>query len=202
MTKRTFAAYVAMAASALMVSSVATARAATKPCDVMPERCQYNSLGRMIFYPPGYAVPGSTVPPASGRNKSVAAARKRTFGVSASSRTVVYTTPDIALKSGESTELGDLWSVIANNCKSALKSPPEVEILDGPPGVTAVVNAAPVVPRSMGCTQPVAGGKLVLTAKDIQEYSYTRLTLRVNYKTLDGDRQSSASFNITLFPPK
>ena len=68
--------------------------------------------------------------------------------------------------------------------------------------MTAVVNAAPVVPRSMGCTQPVAGGKLVLTAKDIQEYSYTRLTLRVNYKTLDGDRQSSASFNITLFPPK
>ena len=38
----------------------------------------------------------------------------------------------IALKSGESADLGSVYSVV--NCKSILKSAPEVEILDGPPG--------------------------------------------------------------------
>ena len=68
MTLRLDLVYVAMAALALMISDVAVARAATKPCDVMPERCRYNSLGRRIFYPPGYRMPEPTVtPPTSAR---------------------------------------------------------------------------------------------------------------------------------------
>ena len=41
----------------------------------------------------------------------------------------------IALKSGESVEVGNVFYAI--NCRSLLKSTPEVEILEGPPGVTA-----------------------------------------------------------------
>jgi len=121
-------------------------------------------------------------------------------GEAAYAQTIQYTVRDIALKSGESTEFADVYFITAN-CKSILKATPEVEILDGPPGVTAVINATNIVPRTVGCAKPVAGGKLVITAKDIQEQSYTRLVLRINYKTLNGDRQSSANINLALFPP-
>jgi hypothetical protein len=96
--------------------------------------------------------------------------------------------------------LGDVF-YITTSCKSLLKGTPEVEILDGPPGVTAAINPAKVVPRGFGCANPVSGGKLVITAKNIQEPSYTRMVLRINYKTLNGDRQRSENINISLFPP-
>jgi hypothetical protein len=118
----------------------------------------------------------------------------------AQAQTIQFTVHDIALKSGESSELGDVY-FISSNCKSMLKGTPEVEIMDGPPGVTVAINAAKVVPRYYGCVNPVAGGKLTITAKDIQEQSYTRMVLRVNYKTLSGDRQQSRSVNVALFPP-
>jgi hypothetical protein len=120
-------------------------------------------------------------------------------GSAAQAQTIQFTVKDVALKSGESTELGNVF-FIGTNCKSLLKETPAVEILDGPPGVTAVVNAAKVVPHGYGCANPVTGGKLVITAGDIQEYSYTRMVLRITYKTLDGDRQRSENINIALFP--
>jgi hypothetical protein len=118
----------------------------------------------------------------------------------AQAQTIQFTVHDIALKSGESSELGDVY-FISSNCKSMLKGTPEVEIMDGPPGVTVAINPAKVVPRFYGCANPVAGGKLTISAKDIQEQSYTRMVLRVNYKTLNGDRQHSKSINVALFPP-
>ena len=48
-------------------------------------------------------------------------------------------TPGIALKSGESFELGDAYW-ISSTCNSMLVGTPEVEILDGPPGVTVTVK--------------------------------------------------------------
>jgi hypothetical protein len=120
-------------------------------------------------------------------------------GFAAQAQTIQFTVRDIALKSGESTEIGDVYYINAN-CKSVLKGTPEVEILDGPPDVTAAINPAKVVPRGYSCANPVAGGKLVITAKDIQEQSYTRMVLRIHYKTLNGDRQQSKNFNVALFP--
>jgi len=120
-------------------------------------------------------------------------------GGGAQAQSIQFTVKEIALKNGDSTELGDVF-YISTNCKSLLKGTPEVEILDGPPGVTAVINAAKVVPRGYSCAKPVSGGKLVITAKDIQDYSYTRMVLRIRYKTLVGDRESSQNINITLFP--
>jgi hypothetical protein len=120
------------------------------------------------------------------------------FGANAYAQ-LQFAVREIALKNGESTELGDeYW--INTNCKSLLKSTPEVEILDGPPGVTAAIIAVKVVPHLYGCSNPVAGGRLVITAKDVQDYSYTRMVLRTRYKTLDGNRERSVSINIALFP--
>jgi hypothetical protein len=121
------------------------------------------------------------------------------FGAGAQAQSIQFTVREVALKNGESTELGDVYW-LNTNCKSVLKSTPEVEILDGPPGVTAVINAAKVVPHGYSCSNPVSGGKLVITAKDVQDYSYTRMVLRVHYKTLDGDRERSENVNIALFP--
>ena len=121
------------------------------------------------------------------------------FGGGVHAQTIQRTVHDIALKDGESTELGDIYFITAN-CKSVLKGTPQVEILDGPPGVTAVINPAKVVPRGYSCAKAVAGGKLILAAKDIHEQSYTRMVLRIHYKTLNGDRERAENINVTLIP--
>jgi hypothetical protein len=117
----------------------------------------------------------------------------------AGAQTIQFTARDIALRSGESSELSDVF-FIGLNCKSLLKATPQVEIMDGPPGVSAVINPAQVIPRGVGCAKPVPGGKLVITANDVQDHSYTRMVLRINYKTATGDRQLSKNVNLTLFP--
>ncbi len=107
--------------------------------------------------------------------------------------------PSIALKSGESSELTDVYWV--SNCKSMLKGTPEVEILDGPKEVvTVAVKEAMVLPRLQNCAARVAGGKVVITAKEIDEPSYTRLTIRITLKGRDGNRQISQVLNLSLIP--
>jgi hypothetical protein len=121
------------------------------------------------------------------------------FGGGAQAQTIQFSVTNIGLKSGESTELSDVY-FINTNCKSLLTATPEVEILDGPPGVTATINPARVVPHGYSCAKPVAGGKLVISAKDIPDYSFTRMVLRISYKTVMGDRQRTENVNVALFP--
>jgi hypothetical protein len=104
----------------------------------------------------------------------------------------------VALKSGESSEVGDLYYV--TNCQSLLVAPIEVTILEGPQGVTASAPEAMVLPRLQQCSKPVKGAKLVLTAGQIEDASNTLITLRVRYKTKDGVRDMSQSGTIQLFP--
>jgi hypothetical protein len=104
----------------------------------------------------------------------------------------------IALRSGESTELTKLYYV--ENCTSMLKSIPEAEIIDGPPAVTVSVREDMVLPRAQGCAKPVKGGTLVMSAKDIEDPSYTPVTVRITYKTRDGDRKLSLVINLSLVP--
>jgi hypothetical protein len=99
------------------------------------------------------------------------------LGASAASAQTLTGAPTIALKSGETTELGNLYWVV--NCRSQIKSTPTVEVIDGPPGIAVTVKDAMVVPRSGGCAKPVAGGKMMIAANDIEDYSHTRLTIRV-----------------------
>lgn len=104
----------------------------------------------------------------------------------------------LALKNGESVEVGPIYYV--TNCKSVLKSTPEVEIVDGPPGVEATIKEAMVLPRAQSCGNKVAGGMLVISAKNVEDPSYSNLTLRITYKTKDGDRRFSHVFNLSLLP--
>ena len=104
----------------------------------------------------------------------------------------------IALKSGETADLGVLYYI--SNCKSILKATPGAEIIDGPPGVSVSVREEMVLPRRQNCAKRVAGGTLVISAKDIEDESFTRLTVRITYKTKDGDRKLSQVYKIALFP--
>jgi hypothetical protein len=117
----------------------------------------------------------------------------------ATAQTLYFNVHDIALKSGESVELTDIF-YIGNNCQSLLKAVPEVEILDGPPGVTAAIKEDKIVPRAFGCTKPVPGGKLIITANEVEEYGRARMVLRIKLKTTVGDRQHSRDVNISLIP--
>jgi len=40
----------------------------------------------------------------------------------------------------------------------------------------------------------------MITAKEIEDPSYTNLTVRITYKTKDGDRQTGHVYNVSLFP--
>lgn len=104
----------------------------------------------------------------------------------------------IALKSGESSELTSVYSVM--NCKSISIAPPEVEVLEGPPELTLTIRPGMVVARNQGCTNQVSGGTVIATAKDVQEKKTARLVYRVKYKTKDGNRQSAQVYSIELFP--
>jgi hypothetical protein len=73
-------------------------------------------------------------------------------------------------------------------------------VLDGPPGVTTSVIEAMILPRFQQCPKPVKGAKLKLSVDKIEDQSYSMVTLRIRYKTKDGDRDKSLTFSLALFP--
>jgi hypothetical protein len=111
---------------------------------------------------------------------------------------IVQGSPSIALKSGESQELGNVYYTI--NCRSFSKGPPRVEVLEGPPGVTVMLKEGMVLPRYPSCANRVPGGTLVISAKDIEDHSQSAITIRVTFKTKDGDRSFSQIYNVSLLP--
>jgi hypothetical protein len=104
----------------------------------------------------------------------------------------------IALKGGESVDLGSLWYVA--NCRSIMIGSPEVEVLEGRPELKLSVKEEMVLPRSQNCSSKVPGAILTATAKDVKEAIHAKLTYRVKYKTKDGDRQRARTYNVSLFP--
>jgi hypothetical protein len=105
----------------------------------------------------------------------------------------------IALKSGETAEIGNLFWVA--NCRSLLKGPMTVDILEGPSDVTASIREQKIVPHKLNCAKPVEGGVLLLTApKEVKARIQAKLILRVKYPTVDGERQNSRDIDLTLVP--
>jgi hypothetical protein len=117
----------------------------------------------------------------------------------ANSQTIHIPVRDIVLKNGETTEFADLW-YISRDCKSLMTGTPGVEVMEGPPGVSVEIRPAQVVPRSVSCANPIAGGKLFIAAQRVEEYSRSTMVLRVTYKTRNGDRQKAEHISVTLFP--
>jgi hypothetical protein len=136
--------------------------------------------------------------------KAVLAASVLSFGCLAGdapvlAQTIEHTAVNLALKNGETIEVSNLY-FIGTNCRALTTATPEVEVLDGPPGVSVAIKPAMIVPRSYGCAKPISGGKLFFSAKEIDDYSHSTMVVRITYKTREGDRQRSQRFNLTLFP--
>jgi hypothetical protein len=107
--------------------------------------------------------------------------------------------PDIALKSGETLELGSVYFIQLQNCRSLLLATPGAEILEGPQGVTVTVREGEVVPRAGNCAKKIQGGTLLLKApQQINDSGFARLVIRVTYKTKDGERKESLIYDLTL----
>jgi hypothetical protein len=106
---------------------------------------------------------------------------------------------EISLKNNESAELSSVYW-IGQGCKSLLKSFAGVDILEGPPGVTLAIKEEMVYARRQNCPNKVPGGKVIATAKGVQTAASGNLKYRVRYKTADGERQSSHSVAVSLYP--
>jgi hypothetical protein len=104
----------------------------------------------------------------------------------------------IALKSGESAELGLVYYV--SNCASIMIGNPEIEMLEGPPELTLSFKPGMVIPRAQKCAKPIQGGTITVTAKEISEQKNATMVYRVKYKTKEGDRQRSVIYKVSLFP--
>ena len=104
----------------------------------------------------------------------------------------------ISLKSGETIELRNVS--FTRNCRSILKETPVVEVLEGPEELTLTIKPAMVVLRTNNCSNQVAGGVVVATAKDVKAPKEAKLTYRVKYKTLEGDRQIARVYLVSLSP--
>lgn len=104
----------------------------------------------------------------------------------------------IALKSGESDEVADVYYV--HNCLSLLNSPPQVEVVDGPPGVKATLKEDMVLPRLQKCPAKVKGAKLVVSAGTVEDPSFSQLTVRVTFDTREGIRKQTFIINLSLIP--
>jgi hypothetical protein len=104
----------------------------------------------------------------------------------------------ISLKNGESEELGEFY--YQRNCISLLNKAPQVEVVQGPPGVTAELKEAMVLAREFKCPNLIKGFKLFVSAKNIEDPSYSQLILRIAYDTREGERKQSQIINLYLVP--
>ena len=106
--------------------------------------------------------------------------------------------PKLTLKSGESAEVEPVYWTI--NCRSTMIGLPEVEIMEGPPGTSLNIREEPVLPKDSRCRAKVPGGMLIVTADSITTPREGKLTYRVKYKTVDGDRQRAGVYVVSLHP--
>jgi hypothetical protein len=104
----------------------------------------------------------------------------------------------LAVKNDESIEIGLVYYVV--NCRSIMIGMPELEMLEGPPEVKLSIREEPVLPRVQGCAAKVPGGTMILTAKGVKDKVEMKMTYRLKYKTKDGERQTSGSYIVSLFP--
>jgi hypothetical protein len=104
----------------------------------------------------------------------------------------------LTVKNGESVELGAVvWTV---NCQSTMVGLPEVEVLEGPPGIALTIREERVLSVRNNCPAKFPGGTLMLAVTGVTQPIEAKLTYRLKYKTLDGPRQRANTFILSLQP--
>ena len=95
------------------------------------------------------------------------------------------------LHSGGSVDLGSVYWIDNDSCKSRLKSVESVEVIEGPPGVTLRLRNEPVLPIQHQCKAAVPGAMVVLTAGQVAKTGSYRIKYRVHYIMFDTGRTTS-----------
>jgi hypothetical protein len=104
----------------------------------------------------------------------------------------------LAIKNNESVPVGSVYWIA--NCKSILKNFIGIDVLSGPPEVTLSLKEGMVHATRQNCSKPIKGATVMATAKGVKTSSSTTLRYRVRCNTLDGERQSSHTLQLDLFP--
>ncbi|HEX2114967.1 MAG TPA: hypothetical protein VHM01_11235 [Alphaproteobacteria bacterium] len=104
----------------------------------------------------------------------------------------------ISIRNGESVDLGAVyWQY---RCESIFLRFYGIDLLEGPPGLSLSIRPGRVWAQRQNCPRPLDGGTVVLTAKDVKERFEGTIHYRVRYDTKDGDKQSTHSRKIVVFP--
>jgi hypothetical protein len=104
----------------------------------------------------------------------------------------------IAVKGGESVDLRNFFVVA--NCQSTLIGVPSVEVLEGPDELSVSFRPEMILPRTIKCPKPVPGGIVVATVGNVKEPIEAKLTFRLKYNTKAGERQTSNTYIVSLYP--
>ncbi|MBP6818658.1 hypothetical protein V6B08_20580 [Ferrovibrio sp. MS7] len=107
---------------------------------------------------------------------------------------------EIMLKSGESTDVFEVYWIDTSNCRSQLNRILGIDILSGPEGLSASIREQTVTARRQHCSQQVPGGWVVFTAGNVAAPVKGPVQFRVRYDTTEGQRQSSHTRQVALFP--
>ena len=104
----------------------------------------------------------------------------------------------IAIKNNETVPVGSVYWIA--NCKSILKNFIGIDVLAGPPEVHLSLKPGKVHTVRQKCSKPIKGATVMATAKGVKAPSSTSMTYRVRYNTRDGERQSTHTVQVLLFP--
>ena len=105
---------------------------------------------------------------------------------------------EISIKSNESVEIGTVYWI--SKCKSLLKNFSGVDVLEGLSGITLTIKEEMVIAWRQSCPDKVPGGKVIATVKEIKTEVSGVVKYRVRYQTADGDKESTHSLILTLYP--
>jgi hypothetical protein len=116
---------------------------------------------------------------------------------------LMWSTPaaaqEMSIRAGESVDLHPVYWV--RNCQSQLRKIEGVDLLEGPPGVSLSIRSEEVMTSARhSCSSKVPGGIVVATVKDVPARVSGTLTYRVRYDTDEGQRQSTHTRSVTLYP--
>lgn len=126
----------------------------------------------------------------------ITAAALACFSVAAAAQTAPVT--PIAIKGGETVDIGPIYWVNSQTCQSLSTTKSDVEILEGPPGITIDVKEDMVIPVAYGCKNKIKGGHIMLTVPEGVETSAARLIIRLTHHAKDGDHKRGMVYNLLI----
>jgi hypothetical protein len=110
----------------------------------------------------------------------------------------VPSTTTYAAKAGETIDLGPIYWVNAQTCQSLAIAKSDVEMLEGPPGLTFNVKDEMVVPTAQNCKNKVKGGRVMMTIPADIEASSAHVVVRIIHHDRNGEQKRGFAFNILI----